>query len=494
LLLPRRSPGRRAPLWQQRQRSAQLLEVAAKFGSFPILLETVRECLHDVYDLPGLGRLMRDISARRIRVVEVETAQPSPFARSLLLGYVAAFMYEGDSPLAERRAQALALDSALLSELLGHTELRELLDLEVVEQTEAELQRLIPERQARDAEAVADLLRFLGPLTTDEVAQRCVRPERAAGWLAGLSGERRLIEVRIAGVPLWAAVEDAGRLRDGLGVPVPAGVHDAFAEPVADPLGDLIARHARTHAPFTAAAVARRFGLGVTVALGTLRRLAAEGRVVEGEFRPGSSGAEWCDAGVLRTLRRRSLAALRKEAEPVEPAALGRFLPAWQSVGGALSGPEGVLRVVEQLGGCAVPASAWEHLVLPARVAGYTPAWLDELMAAGEVVWAGHAALPGNDGWVSLHLADVAPLTLPDPLEAPRGEVHDAVLEAIRGGGAFFFRQIVAAVSSADRPLDDQTVLTALWELVWAGLVSNDTLAPLRALVAGSRPAHRTRA
>ncbi len=500
LLLPRRTPGKRSPLWQQRQRSAQLLEVAAKYGSFPILLETMRECLQDVYDVDGLRRLMRAIAERTVKVVEVETPQPSPFARSLLFGYVASFMYEGDSPLAERRAQALTLDATLLAELLGRTELRELLDPEVVEQTEAELQRLAPDRRASGVEAVADLLRLLGPLTTDEVAARCADGEDAAVHLEELARLRRVMLVRIAGREVWAGVEDAGRLRDALGVAVPGGVHEAFAAPVPDPLGDVIARYARTHGPFRADDVAARFGLGVAVVTSTLRRLAGEGRVVEGELRPGRVGTDWCDSGVLRLLRRRSLAALRQEAEPVDPATLGRFLPAWQSVGSSLRGPDGVLRVVEQLAGAAVPASALESLVLPARVASYSPAWLDELSVAGEIVWAGHGHLPGNDGWVSLHLADTAPLTLPDLDGEPDDAVQRAVLDALAGGGAFFFRQLADAVtatisasSTGDSVPDDATIAAALWDLVWSGYVTNDTVAPLRSLLAGTRSTHRSR-
>ncbi len=490
LLLPRRDPRRRTPLWQQRQRSAQLLEVARKFGTFPIVLETVRECLQDVYDLPALVSLLRDVSARRVRVVEVETAQPSPFARSLLFGYVASFMYEGDAPLAERRAQALTLDSALLAELLGRAELRELLDPEVLLRTESELARTAPERRARDLEGVADLVRLLGPLTTDEVQGRCVSPAEVAGWLVELAAARRLILVRIAGEERWAAIEDAGRLRDALGVALPVGVPEAFTEPVPDPLADLVSRHARTHGPFAASDVATRLGLGVAVVVGILHRLAAAGRVVEGEFRPGGVGTEWCDSEVLRMLRRRSLAALRKEVEPVEASALGRFLPAWQHVGGRLRGVDGLLRVIEQLAGAAVPASALERLVLPARVADYTPAWLDELTAAGEVVWVGHGSLPGSDGWVSLHTADTAPLTLPDvdpTFEA--GPLHQAIIEALAAGGAYFFRQLADAVGATDDP----AVVTALWDLLWAGHVTNDTLAPLRLLIAGGRGAHRGR-
>ena len=490
LLLPRRDPRRRTPLWQQRQRSAQLLEVASKFGTFPIVLETVRECLQDVYDLPALVSLLRDVSARRVRVVEVETAQPSPFARSLLFGYVASFMYEGDAPLAERRAQALTLDSALLAELLGRAELRELLDLEVLLRTEAELTRTAMERQARDMEGVADLVRLLGPLTTVEVQGRCASPAEVAGWLVELAAARRLIRVRVAGEERWAAIEDAGRLRDALGVALPVGVPEAFTEPVPDPLGDLVSRYARTHGPFAASDIATRLGLGVAVVVGTLHRLAAAGRVVEGEFRPGGAGTEWCDTEVLRMLRRRSLAALRKEVEPVEPSALGRLLPAWQHVGGRLRGVDGLLRVVEQLAGAAVPASALERLVLPARVADYTPAWLDELTAAGEVVWVGHGSLPGSDGWVSLHSADTAALTLPDvdpTFEA--GPLHQAIIETLAPGGAYFFRQLADAVGATDDP----AVVNALWDLLWAGHVTNDTLAPLRTLIAGGRGAHRSR-
>ncbi len=496
LLLPRRDPGRRSPLWQQRQRSAQLLEVAVKYPSFPIVLEAVRECLQDVYDVPALLGLMRDLSSRKIRVVEVSTPQPSPFARSLLFGYVAAFMYEGDSPVAERRAAALSLDQGLLAELLGRAELRELLDPEVLAELERELQRLTPDRQARDAEGVADLLRLLGPLSTEEVRARSVNGADATGWLALLADARRVVEVRVGGEERWTAVEDVGRLRDGLGVPVPPGTPDVFAEPVEDPLADLVARFARTHGPFTAADVAQRLGLGVAVAQQTLSRLGAQGRVLEGEFRPAGAGAEWCDAEVLRRLRRRSLAALRKEVEPVEPATLGRFLPVWQNVttaasssGRGLRGVDGVLTVVDQLAGCAVPASALEPLVLGSRVVDYAPAMLDELTASGEVLWAGHGTLPGTDGWVSLHLADTAHLTLPDHAELETTPLHDAVMEALSGGGAYFFRQLSNTVSSTD----DKALEAALWDLVWAGRLGNDTLAPVRALTSGGRTAHRSR-
>ncbi|NYI03068.1 Lhr family helicase [Allostreptomyces psammosilenae] len=525
LLLPRRTPGRRTPLWQQRQRAAQLLQVAADFGSFPIVLETVRECLQDVFDVPGLVELMGDIRSRAVRVVEVTTPEPSPFARSLLFGYVAQFLYEGDSPLAERRAAALSLDSRLLSELLGQAELRELLDPQALAELEEELQRLTPDRAARDAEGVADLLRMLGPLDDDALRARGGRLE----WAEELRRARRVIQVRIAGRAHWAAVEDAGRLRDALGTPLPVGVPEAFTEPVRDPLGDLLSRWARTHGPFTAQAAAAAFGLGPAVVTGALSRLAAAGRVVEGEFRPGGTGTEWCDAQVLRRLRRRSLATLRQELEPVAPTALAAFLPQWQHVSaraaGRLRGADGLLRAVEQLQGSAVPASALEKLVLPARVADYSPAMLDELTAAGEVLWAGAGALPGKDGWVALYTADAAPLLLPtEPLPLQLGPVHAAVLRALAPGYGLFFRQIAQAVAvewatgapsgppgappvpgpdgatgpggPAAAPSEAELV-EALWDLAWAGYLTNDTLTPLRALMGSGRTtgatAHRAR-
>ncbi|MGH3411783.1 MAG: ATP-dependent helicase [Marmoricola sp.] len=483
LLLPRRDPGRRSPLWQQRQRSAQLLEVAARYPSFPIVLETIREVLQDVYDVPALVALQRRIAERRVELVDVATPRPSPFAQSLLFGYVAAFMYEGDSPIAERRAAALSLDQGLLAELLGRAELRELLDPDVLAEVEAELQRLAPDRRARDAEGLVDVLRLVGPLDPDELAARAWFDVRDA--LVELSDARRVVEVRVAGRARWAVVEDVARLRDGLGVPLPPGTPEVFAEPVPDPLGDLVGRFARTHGPFAASECAQRLGLGVAVVHQTLVRLAAQGRVLDGEFRPTGTGTEWCDAEVLRRLRRRSLAKLRHEVEPIEPRALARFLPAWQHVATGpgrargLRGIDGVVAVVEQLAGCAVPASAWESLVLPARVRDYQPAMLDELTATGEVLWAGHGALPGADGWVSLHPAESAPLTLPDRTDLEPGPEHERILAALSGGGAFFFA-----------PDWD---LTALWELVWSGRVGNDTLAPLRALTRTGAGAHRPR-
>ena len=371
LLLPRRDPRRRTPLWQQRQRANQLLQVASEYGDFPVVLEAMRECLQDVYDLPGLVGIMRDLASRQVKLVEVETPSASPFARSLLFGYVGMFLYEGDAPLAERRAQALSLDSALLAELLGATELRELLDADALAEVEREIARLSPDRQAHGTDAVHDLLRTVGDLTTDEAIAR----GGIAQDLAALEESRRAIRVRIAGEQRWLAIEDAGRVRDALGTALPVGVPEAFTEPVADPLGDLVSRYARTHGPFHAADVATRLDLGVAIVATALARLATTGRIVQGEFRPDGAGTEWCDADVLRTIRRRSLAALRKEVEPVPPDALARFIPSWQGIGARNSrGVDGVLRVIEQFAGVPVSASALESLVLPSRVADYSPA------------------------------------------------------------------------------------------------------------------------
>ncbi|MCT2584057.1 ATP-dependent helicase [Actinophytocola gossypii] len=498
LLLPRRDPRRRTPLWRQRQRSAQLLSVAAKYERFPVVLEAMRECLRDVYDVDGLRELMADVRARRVRVVEVETPSASPFARSLLFGYAGMFLYDADQPLAERRAAALSLDSSLLAELLGSEAIRELLDVEVLAEVERSLQRLEPERAARHAEDAADLLRFLGDLSAAEARARGVRPE----WLAELERQRRIIRVRIAGEERFAIVEDAGRLRDALGTALPVGVPEAFTEPVADPLGDLLSRYARTHGPFPATVAAERFGLGVAVVTGVLERMVGTGRMVRGELRPGGTHMEYCDADVLRRLRRASLARLRAEVEPVEPAALGRFLPVWHGVGKRLRAApsaEDVLSVVEQLAGAPLPASALESLVLPSRLPGYTPALLDELTTAGEVTWCGTGALAGGDGWVAVAPTDVADLLLPDVEEAvPDTPLHTAVLAAM-DGGALFFRQLAERVGAAlvdggaEVPADAE-VVAALWDLVWAGLVTNDTIAPLRALVAGRGAAHKPRA
>jgi len=491
LLIPRRRPGQRTPLWQQRQRSSDLMAVASKYGSFPVVLETFRECLQDVFDLPGLVEMMAAIRRREILLVEVETAIPSPFASSLTFGYVGAFIYEGDAPLAERRAQALSLDRRILAELLGQEELRELVDPGALDDLELELQRLAEKKRARDADELHDALRTIGDLNAAEIGARCVSAREAPAWLDELVASRRAIAVRIAGEKRWIAVEDAARYRDALGTALPAGVPETFLEPVADATGDLIGRYARTHGPFVAHEPAQRFGLGPAVVEQILRRLLGEGRVVHGAFRPGGAEREWIDSDVLRALRRRSLAAFRKEIEPVPAEALARFIPAWHGVGRAQGGADALLRAISSLQGAVVPASALERQVLGARVPNTDIGpLLDQLTASGEVVWAGVGALGSDDGWVTLCLADEAAALLPDPQPGDLSDTARAALDALSSRGAMFFRQIVEAIGS----LDDADALRGLWELVWAGHVTNDTLAPLRALTgAGSRRSIKAR-
>ncbi len=499
LLLPRRRPGTRQPLWQMRQRASQLLAVASRYGSFPIVLETYRECLQDVFDLPALREILAALERREVRLVSVELQRASPFASSLLFDYIAAYMYEGDAPLAERRAQALALDRDLLRELLGADELRELLDADALAELELELQALTEERAAGSADQVHDLLRRLGDLSDADVAAR-VRGadararERAAGeWLEALAADRRAIRLRLGGEARWIAAEEAGRFRDALGAALPTGVPEAYLVGGGDPLGSLLARFARRHGPFLADVPARRWGLPLRAAEAALERMLAAGTLVRGEFRPGGSEREWCDPEVLRLLRRRSLARLRREVEPVEPAALARFLPGWQDVGAAAGGLDRLAEVVAQLEGLPLPASVLERDVLPARVRGYSPRLLDELGATGEVLWVGQGSLGRDDGRVALYRPDRLALLLAPLAEveaAPTsadGWLQRALQEHLGRRGASFYRDLLAAVLAAarergTRPPTQRELLDALWDLVWRGLVTNDTFAPLRAL------------
>ncbi len=491
LLLPRRRPDQRTPLWQQRQRAADLLSVAAKYPSFPVLLETTRECLNDVFDLPALVELMADLRSRRVRVVAVDTAQASPFAQSLLFSWIAVYMYEGDAPLAERRAAALALDRDLLRDLLGAEELRELLDGGVIADVELELQRLVTGGQARDADEAHDLLRVLGPLTLDELEARSVPSpgsdaERVAGWVRTLVEQRRAVEVRLAGREVAADAADAARLRDAAGAALPVGLLASATEPVEDPLGDLCVRYARTHGPFLARDVARWLGVGEQPVTARLVWLVAEGRLLRGEFRPGGADREYCDAEVLRRIRRRCLAALRQEVEPVPPEALARFLPGWQGVGGRRRGVDALADAVAQLQGAPVAASVLEADVLAGRMASYRPADLDQLCTSGEVAWVGAGALGATDGRVRLVFRDQAALLVP-ATEPCEGALHDALRDRLRDRGASFWGDLVAAAQAVSLPYDTETVLAALWDLVWSGEVTNDSLAPLRARIARQR-------
>jgi len=480
LLLPRRRPGQRTPLWMQRQKSADLLAVASRYGSFPIILETYREILRDVFDMPALVGLLRDIQARRIRTVSVETRSASPFASSLLFDYVGSFMYEGDAPLAERRAQALALDRELLAELLGSEELRELLDADAVADLELDLQSLSDGRRVRTVDGVSDLLRRLGDLRSDEVAAR-VDSELAAAALDELERSRRAIRVRIAGEERWIAVEDAGRYRDAVGASPPSGVAETYLEPVDAPLDLLLARWARTHVPFVADAPAARWGLATATVEERLRALSAAGGLLEGAFRPGGVTHEFTDPDVLRQLRRRSLARLRREVEPVEPSVLARFLPAWHGIGSSAGGLGRLVEVVAQLEGVPIPASVLERDVLSARVAGYTPRLLDELGAAGEVVWIGRGTLGRDDGRIALYRRDQVDLLASAGTgdDRPSEPVHDAIRAHLHRRGASFYPQLRAAIPEAS---SEAELLDAIWDLVWAGEVTNDTFAALRAL------------
>ncbi|WP_434048342.1 MULTISPECIES: DEAD/DEAH box helicase [Sorangium] len=495
LLLPRKFPGKRSPLWAQRKRAADLLAVASRYGSFPILLETYRECLRDVFDLTALEDLLRQIAARKVRVVTVDVRAPSPFAATLLFAYAGNFIYEGDLPLAERRAQVLAIDHARLRELLGEAELRELFDADAVVALEASLQRLDGRMPLKHEDQVHDLLLSLGDLTRDEIAARAagadVPPEaareRAAAWMDELVRDRRVIDIQLGGERRLAAAEDAGRLRDAFGVVPPPGLPIAFLEPAADPLAELVARYARTHGPFRAEDVARRFGLGPAPVLAALARLAERGRVVEGEFLPGGRGREFCDAEVLRSLKRRSLARLRAEVEPVPPEAYARFLADWHNLHRRRRGLDGLLAALEQLQGAPLSASALEAEILPARVEGYRAGDLDALCAAGEVIWRGVEPVGDGDGRVALYLAEAYPYLAPPPGRA-EGALAESIRAALARRGALFFSDLSRETGAFGLDL-----LGALWDLVWAGEVTNDTLAPLRALGRESRSSGRRR-
>ena len=480
LLLPRRRPGSRTPLWQQRQRAADLLAVASSYGSFPILLETYRECLRDVFDLPALVSLMQDIRSRKVRIVQVDTPAPSPFASSLAFSYVAAFMYEGDAPLAERRAQALTLDRRMLAELVGSDELRELIDPAALASLESDLQCLDERRWARNVDAAHDLLRRLGDLTPEELDARCAQP-----FAGALVADRRALEVRVAGQARLIAAEDAGRYRDALGVAPPRGVPDAFLEAVPDALAQLVRRWARTHGPFLTGEPAARLGVPVELVESTLAALTTLER---GEFRPDGTDREWCDAEVLRLLRQRSLAALRREVEPTQPEALARFLPAWHGVGSESASLDRAFEVVGQLQGVPIPASVLERDVLSARVRDYSPRLLDDLLAAGEVMWVGAGPLGRDDGKVVLLLRDRADLllgALRSVAERPVDDEHDRLRSVLAQRGACFFRDLAGA--------DDERTLDALWDLVWAGEVTNDSFAAVRAASSARRAGGRGR-
>ena len=542
LLMPRRSAKGRQPLWAQRLKAQNLLAVVRRYPGFPIVLETYRQALSDVFDLAGLKQVLGDIRARAIRVHEVETPSASPFARSLVFAYVAAYIYEQDAPIAERRAQALTLDRGMLAELLGQAELRELIDPRVLDELERELGHLNSDRRARDADELHDLLRRLGDLSETELGERSApnmgsAPEQSgagaapvAEWLAALQSQRRAVIVRIAGEARWIAAEDAGLYRDALGCAPPPGLPDSFIGPTSAPLEELLRRYARTHGPFPTSALARRFGLRTAQLEPVLRLLETRGALVHGEIRPMGSEPEWCDAEVMRRLRRRTLARARDEVAPVDGATLGRFLPAWHGIGQDLKGVQRLMEAVLQLEGLTVSWNLLDRVLLPARVPGYRPEDLDMLAATGRLVWIGRGAAGPQDGKVALYRRETVAaglerrLSAPEAQPAARSAVHlgaepgegagtekrsdafgspvssaddaeaalrSVLLDHLTQRGACFLMELQQAAERAGQRVSSaagkQAFETALWDLVWDGLITNDTFAPLRGLGAGAR-------
>ncbi|MDO4631657.1 MAG: DEAD/DEAH box helicase [Corynebacterium sp.] len=484
LLLPRKNPGKRAPLWQQRQRAAQLLDVARKYPSFPIILETVRECLQDVYDLPSLVQLCKDIKETRVRIAEVETTQPSPFASSILFTYTGAFVYEGDSPLAEKRAAALALDPQLLAKLLGSVELRDLLDPDIIAEVDANVRRVSESRRARTVEELVDALRILGPIPVAAL------PEHTLFDATGVSLPGRIMRVRIAGVEHLAQVPDAPLLRDGLGIPVPPGVSAPVAV-VPDALEQLLSRWVRTHGPFVLDDVTAAFGLAAGVAHTVLSVLQDAGLVVVGHYRKGIDEVEYISVEVLRLMRSRSLAAARAQTRPVSHSAYARFLLDWHQIAPVgekpqLRGEDGVFAVCEQLAGVRLPASAWESVILPSRVRDYNPVDLQTLCHNGEIHIVGAGLAGSSDPWVMLLPRDYAADLMPQPVAEPTLSLVASEILAELGDGGFFFDQVRAG-------RDFETTRAALWELFEVGLVSPDSFAPLAARLTRGNTAHRSK-
>jgi ATP-dependent Lhr-like helicase len=489
LLLPKRRPGMRAPLWQQRKRAADLLAVASRYGSFPVLLETYRECLRDYFDMPALVQTLTEVRSRKIRVTTVDATVPSPFAASLLYSYVASFLYDGDAPLAERRAQALAVNQNQLSELLADAELRDLLDAESMDAVERQLQRIDPRYAAKSADGVHDMLLAIGDLSKEELVGR-VHDVGIEQVVDTLLHAHRIVAVPIAGEARYIAVEDAARYRDALGAPLPAGIPLPLLVPATEPITNLLLRYARTHAPFTAATCAARFGLSTPAAEAELARLAAEGRLLEGAFRPGGFEREWIDASVLRMLRRRSLAKLRHEIEPVDQTVLSRFATTWHGTLRKRRGADAILDAVEQLQGAPLPASILEQEILSGRIESYDPADLDAMAAAGEVGWVGLEPLGERDGRLALYLSDQAARLVPPSTEQREHEGREAaILEYLERAGASFFGPLHEAVGGG---YPGETV-ASLWRLAWSSEITNDTFHVLRAFARLHSARHRRR-
>lgn len=481
LLLPRKRPGSRTPLWLQRRKAANLLEVTRDYGSFPIMLETYRDVMQDHFDLPALNTVLTDIQTRSVRVVEVDADAPSPFVSSLMFDFIASFMYEYDAPVAERRAEALTLDRTLLADLLGEPAFRELLDADAIASVEADLQHLSAERMVRSLDAMSDLLTDVGPLSLEDATLRTHETTDALPWLDELTRSNRAALLDVNGVEQYVAVEDLARLRDSIGLQPPLGTASELLEPVGDPLGDIVGRYARTHGPFTVAEAADRTGLPISTSAEVLLRLERSGKVAAGAYRPGGTEHEWVSVDVLRRLRRRSLANLARQVEATDHVAYARFLPTWQGLGAA--GPRSIADVVNQLSGVSIPASVLETDVLAARLEN-PQRHIDGALATGEVVWVGREPLGTRDGRVSLYLRDSFPLLAPpltDPL--PDGPIHTKLIRYLENRGASFFQDLYRGIGGGDP--DD--VVDALWDLVWCGAVTSDSIASLRAFTAKGR-------
>ncbi len=502
LLTPRRQAKGRQPLWAQRLRAQTLLATVRRYPRFPLVIETYRQALGDVFDLPGLKEVLTLVQSRSIRVHPVETAHASPFARSLVFAYVAAYLYEQDAPLPERRAQALTLDRGLLAELLGQAELRELIDPVVLADLEAELQHRTDGRRARDPDELHDLLRRLGDLTAPEIAERCVvgspgisSASAPSAWLAALQAQRRAAPIAIAGESRWIASEDAGLYRDALGLLPPPDLPASCLAPTAAPLEYLIRRYARTRGPFLTREPAARLGLRPAQVEPVLRLFESEGALVRGELRPTGTEPEWCDAQILQRLRRRTLACARDAVAPVDAAALGRFLPAWHGIGEDLKGPDRLLEVVQQLAGLSLPWSQLDRVLLPARVPGYRSQDLDLLAATGHIVWIGRGALGPKDGKIALYPRAGGEWrgASGSAGEPPADALHQVLIDHLRERGACFLMELTTAAEQAGLKVERDAFASAVWDLVWAGLITNDTFAPLRSLAAAVPTRHRGR-
>lgn len=488
LLLPRRFPGQRTPLWLQRRKSADLMQAASQYPRFPMILETYRECLRDVFDIDGLNQLLEDIRSRRIRVHPVNSDSASPFAQTVLFDFTASFIYDADAPLAERRAQVLSLDHAQLKELLGSADYRELLDPEAIAAITLKRQ-LLEHPYVKDPDDIHDLLLALGDLSVADILARTESSRQATlqSMLSDLTRARRIIEIRVAGNPRFIAAEDAARYRDALGTVLPMGLPAALLEPCQSPLQNLISRYIRTHGPFEPAEIAKHFGLGIDVLRKALNELSATGRVLEGGFTPGSTRREWIDHDVLKQIKRRSLAGWRQQIEAVDHNKFASFIADWQFITKPRRGLDALYDTIEQLQGAPLPASVLETEILPARITGYRVGQIDELFVSGELLWRGIEPVGSSDGRIAIYLAENYPLLAPEPNPID-SELAQRIHEFIGSRGAPFFDDIVEAVGGFQND-----VLEALWELVWSGNAGNDSFAPLRARLGVKDRKPRTR-